>query len=305
VPSEMMERFVGESGNRRLIDALKNQKLICHDLALAQEFANISEIVEIGAGKPLITQGDADNHLYFILSGKFSVLVNGRQVAVRSAGEHLGEMAIIDPASKRSASVVASEASLVARVDENRFSALADTQPKLWRAVALGLSHRLDERRKFHDQPNEKPVLFVGSSSEQLDIAKAVAAVIPADVAAVTIWSTGVFEASSFPVDDLEAQLQAADFALLIGGADDKIISRGVESSAPRDNVIFELGLFMGALSRSRTYLLVPKGQELKIPSDILGIGKIYLDQNPTKFHDSLAEVSKQLTAIISKRGPK
>ena len=53
---------------------------------------------------------------------------------------------------------------------------------------------------------------------------------------------------------------------------DDLTTSRGVEYSAPRDNVIFELGLFMGHLSRSRTLIAVPQGGKVKLASDLQGL---------------------------------
>ena len=73
-------------------------------------------------------------------------------------------------------------------------------------------------------------------------------------------------------MEDLEQQIACSDFAVLIAAADDVVISKGSSSSAPRDNVIFELGLFMGALSRKRTFMLVPTGLDLKIPTDLLGL---------------------------------
>jgi CRP/FNR family transcriptional regulator, cyclic AMP receptor protein len=69
------------------------------------------------------------------LSGKCSVLVNGRVVASRSAGEHVGEMALVDPEAQRSASVTAVTDSVVAGITEPEFSALADRFPRLWRRI--------------------------------------------------------------------------------------------------------------------------------------------------------------------------
>ena len=47
-----------------------------------------------------------------------------------------------------------------------------------------------------------------------------------------------------------------ADFAAFIISPDDTVISRDAENLAPRDNVIFELGLFMGVLNRQRVFLI-------------------------------------------------
>jgi predicted nucleotide-binding protein len=51
--------------------------------------------------------------------------------------------------------------------------------------------------------------------------------------------------------------------------------SRDKKSPMPRDNVLFELGFFMSRLGRSRTLLLVPKNEEVKLPSDFKGLTPI------------------------------
>jgi CRP/FNR family transcriptional regulator, cyclic AMP receptor protein len=301
----MLSRFQGEQGRRRIIELLQAQSIVGGDTAIAGEIADQATISELFPGDILIRQGNSDNDLFFVLSGSFRVFVNGREVATRQAGQHLGEMAIIDPASRRTASVIASEPSIIACIDEVSFSRLANQNARLWRTLALELNHRLDERKKFHQEPNSKPILFIGSSSEQLHIAKAVGTAIPNEVASVTLWSHGVFGASSFPVDDLEAQLGISDFALLVAGPDDQVTSRGDHSDAPRDNVIFELGLFMGALSRSRTFLLVPKNIKVKIPTDLLGLTCIQFDPSIENFDDAVRFAVEELVAIITTKGPK
>lgn len=50
---------------------------------------------------------------------------------------------------------------------------------------------------------------------------------------------------------------------------------RDEEWSTPSDNVVFELGLFMGSLGRQRAILMEPKGVKLKLPSDLAGITTI------------------------------
>lgn len=73
----------------------------------------------------------------------------------------------------------------------------------------------------------------------------------------------------------MEALAEAAgraDFAILIATPDDTLESRGATQSVARDNVIFELGLFIGALGRTRTYIVADRTRDLQLPSDLLGL---------------------------------
>jgi CRP/FNR family cyclic AMP-dependent transcriptional regulator len=301
----MLPRFEGDEGRRRLIDLLQGQAAIRGDATVAREIADVAKLRELFPGDILIEQQSADNELFFILSGTFRIFVNGREVAIRHAGEHVGEMVIIDPSLRRTATVVASEQSIVAHVGEKTFAGMADKNPRLWRALAVELCRRLNERRKFHAEPNSKPIVFVGSSKEQLSIAEALASGLSSTTVSVTLWSDGVFGASSFAIESLETQIGIADFAVLVVGADDQVISRGVASDAPRDNVVFELGLFMGALSRSRTYLLAPIGHKVKIPTDLLGLTTLQFDPAASNPGDSVKTAIEDMSKIIADKGPK
>ena len=138
----LLKSFQGSEGRLRLIDALISQPLI-RDEGLAVTFARYLKLEEIPAGTRLIKQGASDADLFLILSGEFSVAIDGRVVALKKAGEHVGEMAVIDPIAPRSASVTAMSDSLVARITEPDFSALADEYPRLWRRIALELASLL------------------------------------------------------------------------------------------------------------------------------------------------------------------
>ena len=116
-----------------------------------------------------------------------------------------------------------------------------------------------------------KPSLFVGSSSEGLDFARAVRTGLAADVE-VTIWNEGVFALGQTFIEALVNALPRFDFAVLVLTPDDFVVSRDTEALGPRDNVLFELGLFMGHLGRSRTFVLHPVATGLKIPTDLAGI---------------------------------
>ncbi len=134
-----IERFEGTDGRRRLVDALCEQKLVSGDRDLADLLATQIELLQFDPGDTLMTQGVFDNDLYFLVLGRTETLVNGRQVAVREAGVHLGEMAMIDPASPRTATVNALTYIVVARLTEPQFTAIANNYPRLWRGLAIDL----------------------------------------------------------------------------------------------------------------------------------------------------------------------
>jgi len=134
-----------------LIDALQSHPLV-GDKDLAVEIARLVKLEQIPEGTILIKQGASDTDLFLILSGEFSVAIDGRIVAQKKAGEHVGEMAVVDPRSPRSASVTATCDSVVARIAEPDFSALADRFPRLWRRIALELVRRLrSDNASNHD----------------------------------------------------------------------------------------------------------------------------------------------------------
>jgi hypothetical protein len=66
--------------------------------------------------------------------------------------------------------------------------------------------------------------------------------------------------------------LDRFDFAALILTPDDIITSRGDTSDSPRDNVLLELGLFIGRLGRQRTFIVCNRDKNLKLPSDLAGV---------------------------------
>lgn len=117
----------------------------------------------------------------------------------------------------------------------------------------------------------KRPYAFVGSSREGLNVAKAIQAELQY-VAECELWSQGVFGLSGGTLESLVKGLAAFDFAILVLTPDDLVASRGDSRAAPRDNVLFELGLFIGGLGRERTFMVVDRSAALKLPSDLAGI---------------------------------
>jgi Predicted nucleotide-binding protein containing TIR-like domain len=117
-----------------------------------------------------------------------------------------------------------------------------------------------------------KPTLFVGSSSESLDVAYAAQRNLE-DVSEVVVWTQGIFKLTKSYLESLLEALDDTEFGLFILGADDLIRIRGTEMPTARDNVIFELGLFIGRLGRDRTFILMPKrSADFHLPTDLLGV---------------------------------
>ncbi|MHB8563619.1 MAG: Crp/Fnr family transcriptional regulator [Acidiferrobacteraceae bacterium] len=135
----MLNRFVGNSGRRLRVDAFKNQELVAGNQELAEKLADIAELVEVASGASIITQDDFTNDIFFILVGSFSVIVNGREVATRSADDHVGEMGAIEPTHKRAATVTATEDSLVAKLGEDAFDDLGKQYPELYMNMRMGI----------------------------------------------------------------------------------------------------------------------------------------------------------------------
>lgn len=146
-----------------------------------------------------------------------------------------------------------------------------------------------------------KPVVFIGSSSEGEKIAYAIQENLEKD-ADVYVWTQGVFELGSSYLESLIKELDKADFAILVLTEDDITISRNQQTVSPRDNVLFELGLFMGRLGRDRSFFVYDKNKNIKLPSDLLGItGAAFTMQQSGNLNASLgAACNKMRTAILA-----
>jgi CRP/FNR family transcriptional regulator, cyclic AMP receptor protein len=302
----MIERFRGPDGARILGEALKQQaSLLCSDTIVA-DIIEVAEPEAFLVGAHLMIQGSDDNRIAFILSGRVTIRVNGHLVAERSAGQHVGEMAVIDPSARRSATVTATEETCVAWVSERDFTALALKHPELWRAVARELGSRLRQRGAQIRMPNERPVVFIGSSSEARTVATSISRFLARDPVVARVWHQGVFGASKVAIESLEEMSRAADFAVLILSADDTTKTRGRRVAAPRDNVVFELGLFVGAIERIRTLLLVEEKKGLRIPPDLYGVTYLPFSRSTAaERRRTIAKAADEVRTRIAELGPK
>jgi len=137
----------------------------------------------------------------------------------------------------------------------------------------------------------EKPKVFIGSSIENSNIADSIHQNIEKD-SDVESWKNDFFELSKPTIDSFE-KIGKFDFGIFIFSPDDIGIIRNKKKQIVRDNVVFELGLFIGRLGKERTFIVAPEGlKNLHLPSDLLGITIATFDPKRLEENPSAALVS-------------
>lgn len=273
----MKERFAGPSGRSKVVEALLGHEVVGQDRALAARLATLGRCVDIASGDVLCEQDDETDAVFLIISGTVAVKVNGHRVMMRGKGETIGELAAIDPSARRSATVVASGQVSALRLTAGKFIEAGQGDAGFWRNLAKVVGRKLRERERYHLAPNVTPMIFLGSSVEGLEVAREVDSGLRHEdgVRVVPWFAGGVFGPSQYTMDDLVRHADQADFAAFVFGKDDKLHTRGKRYHVPRDNVVFELGLFLGRLGRDRVVIIKDRNAELKLPSDLAGVNPL------------------------------
>jgi len=151
--------------------------------------------------------------------------------------------------------------------------------------------------------PKRLPSMFIGSSREGHSVATALQANLRGICEGV-VWSQGAFPLGASTLEALEENAPEYDFAALIITPDDYTESRQVHKPSPRDNVIFEAGMFIGILGRKRSFIVFDDSVDLKIPSDLAGIMlapySLYQSGN---LRASLGPATTQIEEAIRRQG--
>jgi CRP/FNR family cyclic AMP-dependent transcriptional regulator len=298
----MKERFEGKN-RRHLVAALMRQELALGKTEIAEALMGHGSLVERAPGAKLITQEAHDNDIYFLVAGVVAIIINGAHYATRTAGQHVGEVAAIEPSLPRSATVSVLERIVALKVSSAGLMKVGKKFPQIFRPIAQELARRLYQRNSTIFVPNTAPRLFIMSSSEAKPVAYSVRDGLKKDVLC-KVWDDGVFFAGGYPLEALEKQVDGSDFALAIAEADDISISRRVKAPTVRDNVLFELGLFMGTLTRYRAILAHPKIKNLKLPSDFQGLTVLlYEPGDVATLDDRVAPICDKIRILVKERG--
>jgi len=149
----------------------------------------------------------------------------------------------------------------------------------------------------------DKPRIFLGSSGKQEKLLQALTRGLD-DVARVEPWTTS-FNPGTSTLERLFELAHEVDFAAFVFAQDDWTASGARASplpdagqASPRDNVVFEAGLFGGALGMRRTFILHAQGS--KLPSDLLGFTCVrYESTTPAE----LRVVNQKLRKAIESAG--
>jgi hypothetical protein len=150
----------------------------------------------------------------------------------------------------------------------------------------------------------DKPRIFLGSSTQQQKLLQAITRGLE-DVADVIPWTTS-FNPGTLTLERLLELTREVDFAAFIFARDDWTTRSAPASdpsaagqASPRDNVVFEAGLFGGVLGMRRTFILHANGA--KLPSDLLGLTSVRYDDATTAA--GIKVINQKLRGAIENEG--
>jgi hypothetical protein len=117
---------------------------------------------------------------------------------------------------------------------------------------------------------SHKPKIFIGSSTSGYTVAEKVKIYLSKGYDCYLWKDPGVWEINKSTFDNLLRMANYFDFGIFVATSDDLTLTNDKIVIEPRDNVILEMALFLGALGRDKSFLLVEDG--IKLPSDFNGI---------------------------------
>jgi hypothetical protein len=147
-----------------------------------------------------------------------------------------------------------------------------------------------------------KAKIFVASSSDTRSVAYAMQENLEQD-AEVTVWDQNTIGLSSYTLEALIQRVGESDFAVCVCAPSDHAVIKDDRVDVTRDNVIFELGLFIGRHGRDRCFVVQPRDVDLHLPSDIAGImtGRYDPNRSDRNLRAALGPACNQIREQIKK----
>jgi len=148
-----------------------------------------------------------------------------------------------------------------------------------------------------------RPRVFIGSSSEGISIANKVQELLSTEFSAV-VWNQGtVFGLGEATLEALEAAVLEYHSGVFVFTPDDQLSSRGRDRIVARDNVLFELGMFVGRLGRRKSFVLQPGPHGISLPSDLSGITTAQYDPRDHNLAAALGAPVNRIRSAIREAG--
>jgi hypothetical protein len=162
--------------------------------------------------------------------------------------------------------------------------------------AVFSLAGRIFNEGVEHDG---RPRAFIGSSTEGLSVANKIQELLAHDLS-VVVWNQGtVFGLGDATLEALEAAVLEYQFGIFVFTPDDKLQTRGETKPVARDNVLFELGLFIGKLGRHRAFVVHPAKRAIVLPSDLLGITTATYDPHERNLAAAIGPVCNRIRGAI------
>ncbi len=159
-PGDLFYQYALESGIDQKLKKIEETKPLILKIALFQnqtpgmmnKIAEIAQPQSFNKGEVIIHEGDPGTHFFVIQSGKVHVeKMYGRKrlsVATLSKGQFVGEMGILGPVAKTTASVIADTRIRVLAFEKEQLEEIIESNPFLNLTIGKVMDKRFDENRK-------------------------------------------------------------------------------------------------------------------------------------------------------------
>lgn len=154
----------------------------------------------------------------------------------------------------------------------------------------------------------EKSKIVVVSSDRSLMLAEALRDVLQSNFVEARLWNEGVTDQpSELITETLERAFDQYDYAVILLTRDALMTGEQRDTSADRDNVIFEAGFFLAALGSERCFIVSNLGQG-DLPSDLAGLMLFAIDEskdltNRTLCTEAILDIGEQLKNVVGHVG--
>ena len=164
----MLKLISSVPGAKKVLDTAAIYRQIQTHLAPNIEKELLKEIVDsaiietLSAGDKLISEGDESDHMFIIRAGSMTVskIIGGRSVILSyiPSGNYVGEMALLNN-EPRSASVTATVASEVIKIDAVAFRELLSREAKLKQLIEEKFQDRIVENLETEERPEAGDII--------------------------------------------------------------------------------------------------------------------------------------------------